>query len=77
MYSFRLTHGLSREVAGEAEASTTIGQLLSDPNHKALLKHGENSDAVLNGSVIDSNKTLEELGNGLTFAIETRSNSKA
>jgi hypothetical protein len=77
MITFTLQHGLSRSISGEASSDTTIGSLLSDANYRAILKHGENSDAVLNGVVLDQTKTLGELGSGLTIQIETRSNSKA
>jgi len=77
MLSFKLTHGLSREISDEASPETTIGQLLANDSYKAILRFGEATDAVVNGVVQDPSVTLADLGNDITISLETRSNSKA
>ena len=75
--AYTLRHGLSRQIQGSDPATTTIGQLLSDDNNKAILRYGESVDAVVDGVVQSLTTTLEDLGPGATIMIETRSNSKA
>ena len=77
MITFTLTHGLSRNLSDEASPETTIGSLLSNNSYKAVLKFGESVDAVVNGVVQNTDTTLGDLGNNITIAIETKSNSKA
>lgn len=77
MINFKLQHGLSRNISDEASSETTIGELIDNANYKALLKHGESVDAIVDGVVQNRNTTLGELGPDVTITLETRSNSKA
>lgn len=74
---FTLRHGLSRVITDEAEPTTTINDLINNQNYKALLKHGESVDAIVNGTVQSLSTTLAQLGTDVTITLETRSNSKA
>lgn len=77
MISFVLKHGLSRQVSDEADGTTTIGDLVSNTNYKAILKHGESVDAIVDGVVQTASTTLADLGPNVVISLETRSNSKA
>ena len=77
MFTFTLTHGLSRNLTDEADGATTISQILANDSYRAILKHGEATDAIVNGVVQDQGITLADLGNNVTISLETRSNSKA
>ena len=77
MVTFKLKHGLSREISDEASPETTVNDIVNNPNFKAILKHGENVDAIVDGTIINKDTPISDLGQGVVISLETRSNSKA
>tara|TARA_Y100000593_G_C4291674_1_gene328553 strand:+ start:916 stop:1113 length:198 start_codon:yes stop_codon:yes gene_type:complete len=64
-------------ITDEASPTTTVGELVNNPNFKAILKHGESVDAIVNGTVMSFSTPLSDLGPGVVISLETKSNSKA
>ncbi len=74
---FMIKAGLSRQISDKAHEDVTIRQLLANASYQAILKHGENTDAIVNGVIQSHDTTLGALGDNVTINLETRSNSKA
>lgn len=54
--------------------SATIGELVSDPNAKAILGYGDNVRTLING--VEQSQTII-CPDGATIVVESRANSKA
>lgn len=77
MFKIIIRHGLSREISDELSGETTIAQILENESYRAILKHGENTDAIFSGVIQHPSTTVAELGEDAVLLLETRSNSKA
>lgn len=71
--TFKVQYGLDNHSKTTAIAPT-IGQVVADPNLRAVLGYGDNVRALVNG-VEQSHDTL--VPDGCTLVLETRANQKA
>ncbi len=72
-----IKHGLSRQHTVRAKPESTIGQILSDPDLRAVLAFGENVKVVHNGRTMEANQTIASIGENQTVSLETQENRKA
>jgi sulfur carrier protein ThiS len=68
-----IEHGMQSSTVSRPEG-TTVGNLLSDPNIRAVVGAGENVTPVVEGSVVDHNYVLQE---GDTVTLQARADVKA
>lgn len=74
MIEVTLKYGLTREITREVENGITIGELLADPNNRAVLGYGENVVAVIDGQTVSRTDGVVD---GDTIVIEQQAASKA
>jgi len=72
-----IKHGISRSHQMSVPASTTIGQIIQEPDLRAVLAYGENVKAIVNGCTISETEKVSALGENPVINIESQSNSKA
>ena len=74
-----IKHGLSRSITRTVPPNTTIQQLTSDPDVRAVLGHGENVTAIQNGITLDASQLVSSIAadNQASFSLENKSNGKA
>lgn len=73
MQKITLNYGTETYVASVA-TSKTIGELLADPTHRAILGYGDNVKALVGGVEQPGSASVVGID---TIEIETRANSKA
>lgn len=74
MYEITLKHGLTRQLTLEVTPGTTIRQLLSNANNKAVLGFPEAVSAVIDGTTIALD---EQVSDGDVIVLEKQAASKA
>lgn len=68
-----IEHGMQSVTVTRPEG-TTVGNLVNDPNIKAITGHGENVSPVVEGSVVDNTYAVQD---GDTVTLQARAAVKA
>lgn len=75
--SVTIKHGISRQHKMDVPGSTTVGQIIQDPDIRAVLAYGENVKAIVNGRTISETTAVNDIGDDPVISIENQSNTKA
>lgn len=73
MHKIQIRYGCE-SISKDFPHNTTIGQVVKDPNIKAVLGFGDNVKALVNGVEMPMEAVIPQGG---TLTIETAANSKA
>ncbi len=71
--TFTVSYGLDQHTKTVSN-NPTVGDVISDPNLRAVLGYGDNVRALVNGVEMSTNTTVPD---GCTLVLETRANQKA